>query len=386
MIGKISPANIRRMVKKEFLQLFRDRKLRLFIIAPPVLMLFIFGYAVNTDVNRVMIAVMDDDNSAMSRDFTARFTASPYFSYYASVSSAKEAAGMLDRGEADLFLHVERDFSRRIKKNSTGHVQAIVDGSDSTRASVIISYINSIMASFTMEKMFQRLRMETMIRDAAGTAMKGSVEVKERIYFNQDLLSGNFYLPGVIGLLIALITIMLTSMSIVKERESGTIEQINVSPLRPFEYIMGKTVPFAIVAFIDIILISVLTITWFHVPFRGSFLFLMASGFFFILSTLAVGLFISTISMTQQQAMLSSFLFFIPSILLSGYIFPVYAMPEPVQLVTYLNPMRYFITVLRSVFLKGVGITVLWPELLSMTLLGVSLFTLSVKRYSKRMD
>jgi ABC-2 type transport system permease protein len=354
MIVKIKPANIRRMVKKEFLQLFRDRKLRLFIIAPPVLMLFVFGYAVNTDVNRVMIAVLDEDRSFMSRDFIARFTVSPYFSCYASVSSADEAAEMLDRGEADLFLHVERDFSRRIKKNSTGHVQAIVDGSDSTRASVIISYINSIMASFAMEKMSQRVRLGVMAHNSAGRALKGLVEMKERIYFNQDLLSGNFYLPGVIGLLIALITIMLTSMSIVKERESGTIEQINVSPLRPLEYIMGKTMPFAMVAFMDIILISLLTIAWFDVPFRGSFIFLLASGFFFILSTIAVGLFISTISMTQQQAMLSSFLFFIPSILLSGYIFPVYSMPEPEQLLIISSDAILY-NCAAFVFLKASG-------------------------------
>ena len=386
MAGVINTGNIKRMVKKEFLQLFRDARLRLFVVLPPILMLFVFGYAVNTDVKHVNVAVIDSDHTAASRGFTERFTASPCFNYYASASSPKEAVAMLDRGDVDFFLHLEKDFSRTMKRGGTAQVQAVIDGSDSNRASVIVSYINSVMGDISIEKMRGRLRLELMRRNAAGRGMTGSVNLKERIFFNQDLTSVNFYLPGVTGLLLMLITIMLTSMSIVKERESGTIEQINVSPLSPFEYIAGKTVPFVIVAFGDIIVISVLTILWFDVPFRGSFLFLLMSGFFFILSSLAVGLYISTISGTQQQAMLSSFLFFIPSILLSGYIFPIYSMPEPVQMVTYLNPLRYFINILRSVFLKGTGISVLWKDLLFMTMLGLGLIILSVKKYSKRME
>ncbi|HMB20906.1 MAG TPA: ABC transporter permease, partial [Spirochaetota bacterium] len=203
---------------------------------------------------------------------------------------------------------------------------------------------------------------------------------------NPELKSRNYYLPGIIGLLISLITIMLTSMSIVKEREAGTIEQINVSPLHPLEYIAGKMIPFAVVSFIIIFAVTTLTITWFDVPFNGSFVFVLFTGLLYILSTLAVGLYISTISMTQQQAMLSSFLFFVPAILLCGFIFPIYAMPESVQLVTYLNPLTYYMNIVRGVYLRGVGALVLWKDMTAMVALGVVLLFMSVKRFNKRME
>lgn len=364
----------------------RDKKLRLLIMGPPIFMLIIFGYAVNTDVEEVSCAILDRDRSATSRELIRHFTASPYFSWYADVPSSRQAVEMLDSGKIDLFINIEKDFARKIKTGGTGTVQAILDGSDSTRASVIQSYVNGVVSGFTRKHMESRIRTAIMRHDAGQRVTAGTVDIRERIFFNQDLTSTNFYLPGVIGLLIALVTIMLTSMSIVKEREIGTIEQINVSPLHPFEFIMGKLVPFAMVAFVDIIIVTVLAILWFSVPFRGSFLFLLASGLLFILSTLAVGLFISTISRTQQQAMLSSFLFFIPAILLSGFIFPIYSMPGVIQLTTFFNPLRYFISIARGVFLKGTGPAVLWPDLLLMTALSLALLFLSVKRYSKRME
>ncbi|HPO44555.1 MAG TPA: ABC transporter permease, partial [Spirochaetota bacterium] len=207
-----------------------------------------------------------------------------------------------------------------------------------------------------------------------------------RALFNPDLASRNFLLPGVLGLLIALITIMLTSMSVVKERESGTMEQIIVSPLRPMEFVAGKTLPFAIIGFADICVVTLIAIAWFRVPFNGSFALLLMSGVLFILSTLAVGLYISTVSRTQQQAMLSTFLFFVPAILFSGFVFPIYAMPIPVQAVTFLNPLRYFITIIRGIFLKGVGAGVLWPEMLALFALGGALLFFSVRRFSGRME
>ncbi|PKL39080.1 MAG: ABC transporter permease [Spirochaetae bacterium HGW-Spirochaetae-1] len=381
----INPMNVRSMLKKEFKQLFRDPRMRAMIVGPPIIMLMLFGYAVNTDVNEVRMAVIDGDRTAMSRDFISAFTSSPTFEFYAYVDSPAKAVEMLDRGDIDFFMQIERGFSRNIRKGLTAGAQVIIDGSDSSRASVIISYINAVILARTQDFMKDRIRLAVLQQGAAGRKMPGSINLEQRIFFNQDLTSRNFFLPGVIGLLIALLTIMVTSMSIVKERESGTIEQINVSPLRPLEYILGKMIPFALVAFVDICIIVFLAITWFNVPFQGSFIFLLFSGVVFILSTLAVGLYISTISTTQQQAMLSSFLFFLPAMLLSGFVFPIYSMPESIQLVTYLNPLRYFMTIIRSVFLKGGNIMILWKDLFLLLLLGATLLFMSVKRYSKRM-
>ena len=221
--------------------------------------------------------------------------------------------------------------------------------------------------------------------DAAGMVLSGGVRVIDRAYFNPTLLSRNYFLPGVIGFIVSLITVMLTSMSIVRERESGTMEQIIVSPIKPMEFILGKTIPFAIIGFIDMAIVTVITIFWFGVSFKGNILFLFVAAFFYIICSLAVGIFISTISRTQQQAMMSFFLYFIPAILFSGFAFH-YAMPDIIQLITYLNPLMYFIIIIRGVFLKGVGIAILWKELLVLVVIGVVLLNLSARRLSKRLE
>lgn len=380
----IKPENIRSMLKKEFRQLFRDVKMRAVMIGPPVMMVLVFGYAVNTDVKEARFALHDEDRTVMSREFVRKFEASPYFSLYADVNSPKDAVNMLDMGDIDFYLEIEKNFSRNIRRGNTSQVQVILDGSDSSRASVIMSYINNISAEYMQSHLRNRVKLEVMTRQAAGRRMPGLAVPEQRIFFNQDLKSINYFLPGILGLLISLITIMLTAMSIVKEREAGTIEQINVSPLHPFEYLMGKMIPFGIIGFVDMFIVTVIAITWFRVPFQGSLVFMLVCGLFYIVSTLSIGLYISTISMTQQQAMLSSFLFFIPALLLSGFIFPIYSMPESIQLVTYLNPLRYFINITRGVFLKGVGFSVLWPDILLMILIGITLLVMSVKSYSKR--
>jgi len=213
--------------------------------------------------------------------------------------------------------------------------------------------------------------------------LKKPVELRERSLFNPELKSRNFYCPGILGLLVTLVTTMLTSMSVVKERESGTMDQLVVSPLRPAEFVAGKTLPFAIIGFIDIVIITVVSIAWFSVPFNGSFLLLMVGGLFYILCALSVGIYISTISATQQQAMLSTFLFLIPAILFSGFAFPVYAMPEFFQFVTYFDPLFYFMEMLRGIFLKGTGIAELWTDMAALVLLGTILFALSIRRFSR---
>jgi len=215
---------------------------------------------------------------------------------------------------------------------------------------------------------------------------KPPVELRERSLFNPQLLSRYFFLSGLLGMLVSIVAISMTSMAIVKEREAGTIDQIIVSPIRPAELIAGKIVPYAIVAFIDIVLITAVMVAWFKVPFNGSVLFLFASGILFIVATSAMGLFISTISKTQQQAILSTFLFFIPALLFSGFIFPIYAMPETIQAITLLNPFRYFITISRAVFLKGAGAIVLWKELAALVIIALVLFYFSARRFRRGLE
>lgn len=383
---KLRPAVLKSLIVKEFKQILRDKKMKAMLFGSPVLMLLIFGYAVNTDISEIKMVVLDGDKSSESRELLRKFTASGYFTHYASLESPDEAAYYIDRGVADMFMHIPQDFKKNLLSGKSAELQIILDGTDSSRASVIIAYINQISSDFSLEYLSKKIRMIILSRENTVIRLKESLPVKERVMFNPDLTSRNFYLPGVLGLLVALITIMLTSMSVVKERESGTIEQIIVSPLRSSEFIAGKTLPFAIIGIVEICVITLIAIAWFRVPFNGSFIFLIFSSIFYIVCTLSVGLFISTISQTQQQAMLSTFLFFIPAILLSGFVFPIYAMPEIFQYITFLNPMRYFMTIIRGIFLKGVGFTVLWTELLSLAILGSVLISLSIRRFNRRFE
>ncbi len=382
----LRPAILKSLILKEFRQILRDRKMRSVLFGSPVLMLLLFGYAVNTDVTRVKMTVLDMDRSSESRGFVERFTASRYFEYSRSVSRASDADRMLDSGEAEVFVNIPPDFKRNLLSGRETEVQVIIDGADSGRGAVIMAYINEISSVFSSELMLRKIRIRMTAKGGAISALDEPVVMRERVLFNPELLSRNFYLPGVLGLLIALITIMLTSMSVVRERESGTIEQIIVSPLRPAEFVAGKTLPFAIIGIIEICIITVIAILWFRVPFNGNFPFLLLAGVMYIICTLSVGLFISTISHTQQQAMLSTFLFFIPAIMLSGFVFPIYAMPEVFQYITLLNPMRYFMKIIRGIFLKGVGFTVLWADLLALALLGSVLISLSIRRFNRRFE
>lgn len=392
---------IKAIFAKEFKHMLRDRRVRGVLFGSPVLMLLLFGYAVNTDVKNIRMAVYDEDKTSLSRSLSEKFTASNYFIPVAWLTSEREMLRLMDTGELDIYIHIERGFRKKIDTGLDTDLQVVIDGMDSSRASVIISYVNEIISSFSLGIFNERIRVQMIQRSFSGGTevpgnddsqdrkvmrIKKTIEIKERFFFNPELLSRNFFLPGVIGLVLALVMIMLTSMSIVKERESGTIEQIIVSPVRSHEYILGKTIPFVIIGFIDLMVVSTIAILWFKVPFNGSFLFLLGTGLFYTFSTLAQGLYISTVSKTQQQAMISTFLLFLPSLMLSGFVFPIDSMPLSVQVVTYINPLRYYITILRGVFLKGVGIVALWREILPMAVIGVVILYLSVRRFAKRLE
>ena len=377
---------LKSFVVKEFRQILRDNRMKMMLFGAPVLMLIIFGYAVNTDVVNVRIAVLDSSRSSESRQFIEKFTASGYFLYTTAVNTPDKGAEALDRGEADIFINIPYDFDENLNRGKTASVQIIVDGSDSSRSSVILAYINQITNLYSEKFLEKSVMLSLRNRGASSAVSSGGVELNERSLFNPELKSRNFFLPGVLGLLVALITIMMTSMSVVKERENGTIEQIIVSPVKPVEFVAGKTLPFAIVGFVDIIVITFVTISWFKVPFNGSFILLLSCSGFYIICTLGVGLYISTISQTQQQAMLSTFLFFIPSIILSGFIFPIYAMPLFFRIITLLNPMRYFIELIRAIFLKGIGVTMIWESMLALAVLSIVLLALSVRRVNRRFE
>ncbi len=374
------------LLKKEFIQILRDRRTVIILFLQPLIMLFIMGYAVNMDVKKIKIAILDEDKTPGSREFMQKFISSEYFVFYDYLNSSKQMNEYMDKGEIDVFMHIPANFSKNVKSGKKTDIQLIVDGTNSNTASIINAYIEQITSDFSFNYFTDRIRALVLNRDTGGMKLKEVIDLQERVLFNPELKSRNFYLPGLVGLLITLIGIMLTSMTVVKEKEAGTIEQIIVSPLKPIEYIVGKLLPFIIIAFIHICLVTFGAIFWFNVPFRGSFLFLLFSGLVYLLATLPIGLFISTVSRTQQEAMLSSFLYFMPAMLFSGFVFPIYVMPESVQILTYFIPLRYFIKIIRGVFLKGVGFSVLWPEIIILLIFGIVLFTLSVRRFARRME
>jgi ABC-2 type transport system permease protein len=378
------PDVLKGMLRKEFIQLFRDPKMKSVLFAAPLAMLLIFGYAANTDVKEARIAVLDDDRTQTSREFIESITSSGHFILKAYLNAPSEADNLLDSGSCEAFIRIDRRFGHELSQGRSPEVQLILDGTDPNRSMIILGYLNTITASYSSAFAKKALSHAAAARPEIILAGVPAVDIRQRIFFNENLESRVFFLPAIIGLLIGLITIMLSAMSIVRERETGTMEQIIVSPIRPAEFIMGKTLPFAIIAFLDIAVLTMVMILWFSIPFRGSIIFLLTAGLIYITACLGIGIYISTISMTQQQAMLSTFLFLLPAILLSGFIFPIRSMPAAVQWITLVNPMRFYMEIIRGIFLKGLGPVTLAPQLAALTALGSGFIILSMKRYARR--
>lgn len=371
---------LRYMLKKEFIHVFRDPKMRPIIFAAPIIQMLIFGYAASTDVRHVGLVVRDDDDTASSRDLISRFVGSGYFDTVATVSNDAELRRLIDRGRAQAALCLDKGFESDLRAGRTAPVQIIVDGVDSLTAGLVLDYGAKIASEYSRNALEDRAARLT-----GATRPGGQIDLRVRAWFNENLESRNFYVPGVIATLVMLITLLLTSMAIVREKEVGTIEQIMVSPISRAEFILGKTLPFAIISFCDVLLIVGVGVFWFDIPLRGSVTLLFLATALYLTTTLGVGLLISTISQTQQQAMMTTFFFFFPAILLSGFIFPIANMPRVVQWVTYLNPLRYFLKIVRGIFLKGVGFEILWPQMLALAILGVCVLTLATRRFKKTM-
>jgi ABC-2 type transport system permease protein len=381
---------IREILVKEYHQTLRDPRMRVLLIGPPLLQLILFGYAVNLDVENTRLGWMDQDRSPQSRELLAAFQGSRYFEVRAIPSNEREIRSLLDHGTVLVVVRVLPGFGRDIQRGSTASVQLLVDGTNSNTAAIASNYAQQILTAHAARVLAEQQAAGHTARPAAqGTPVSvavPSLSGRGRVWFNPNLKSRDYFVPGVVVNIIALVTIMLTAMSIVREKEIGTMEQLMVTPIRPFELMIGKILPFAAVGMIEVALVTSLALAVFRVPFRGSVLVLVTCALFFLLSTLGVGLFISTISQTQQQAMMSSFFFFMPSLLLSGFAFPIRNMPAPIQALTYLNPIRYFMEIVRGVFLKGTGLAVLWPQIAALLVFGVTILGMSALRFHKRLD
>jgi ABC-2 type transport system permease protein len=369
---------LKSMLIKEFIQVLRDPRMRLVIFLIPVFQTVIFGYAVNTDVRHVKTAVYDLDNSTESRDLVSRFSRSGYFDVEEYVSSDQRAREVIDGSIVKVLLRMDRGFGDELRAGNPAPVQLILDGTDSNSAGIILNYAGRIAASYN-----DNIRMEQAARLNGIPARLGGVDLESRAWFNENLESPPYYVPAVIANIVFIITMLLSSMAVVREKEIGTMEQIIVTPIRKSEFILGKTIPFVLIGFIDVAVITLVAILWFDVPFRGSILLLFGATALFLMSSLGFGLLISTISNTQQQAMMSAFFFIFPAILLSGFAFPIENMPLPVQWLTFLNPLRYFLVIIRGIFLKGIGMAILWPQLTALFLLGSIILMFAVNRFRK---
>jgi ABC-2 type transport system permease protein len=377
MLGRL-----RHMLIKEFIQVFRDKRTRFLLFGPPIIQMLIFGYAATLEIKHMPTAVLDYDNTQVSRDLISRFAASQYFDVRLLQTDRRDIKLLIDRGDVTLALQINDGFTRDLAKGKTGHIQVIVDSSNSNTALIGLGYVNEVAANFSQE--YQTARMQ---RQSPMTAASlPNIVLDRRPWYNPDVSDRWFFIPGVIGNLILVIVINLTAFAVVREREIGTLEQIMVTPIRRVEFILGKTVPFFLIGLFDALLVSAFGTLWFGVPLNGSIGVLVLGTVLFLLSMLGIGLFISTVSKTQQQAMMTSFFFIMPSIIFSGFGTPISSMPGVLQWLAYLNPLTYFLDVLRSVYLKGVGLGVLWQDMAAMALLGIIMLAVSVFRFQKSLD
>ena len=350
------------------------------IFIAPLLQLFLFGYAVTTDINHISMAVLDEDRSATSRALVDRLVASNYFDYKYYLNKPSEADRVLDSGEAQMVLHIPVNFSKALAQNRSAQVQALLDGSDSVSARTIGGYVSAVVQAYSADVMTQRLdRLK-------GTYVRiPSLDARLRVWYNPELKSVYFMVPGVLCMILLFVTMNLTATAIVKEKEIGTLEQLIVTPITSYELILGKTLPFLFIGMNNMVVVLLASIGWFHIKVAGSLLLLVALSVLFLLTSLGMGIFISTICKTQQEAMLTSFFFNMPIMMLSGFMFPISNMPTVIQWLTYLIPLRYFLDIIRGIFLKGIGMSILWPQVLILAVFGVAILTLSALRFSKRM-
>ena len=377
------------LIRKEFLQLKRDKKLLRVVLMAPFIQLFLFGYAATLDLDHISTAVYDMDRSNLSRELLDGFFRSRYFDLSVYCKSSDEVEKNIDIGKCRIGIVIPPDFSDKLINNKDVKIQLLVDGTDANFARIGINYASVIARNFAFNSFFKNLRdpFYNQYNRLFHTLSKNQgqiVELRTRLLFNPELKSKNFMIPGILVMILLIITMVLTSVSIVKEKELGTIEQLMVSPVKPHELIIGKLIPFVIIGFFDIVFIIFLAVNWFDLPIRGSVVLLLSLSLVFLLNTLGMGILISTVSNTQQQAMMTSFIVMLPSVILSGLMFPIANMPIPIQYITYLIAPRYFLEIVRGIFLKGIGVAELFPQIAAMTIIGLLTLVLSVIIFKKK--
>ncbi len=367
---------------KEFLQFKRDPKMFGIILIAPVLQLIFLGYAANLDIDRIKIIVLDNDKTSTSREFVERFTSSNYFRIVEYADNYDNITQSLDNGKAIAALVIPDDFEKKINRNETVKVQAIFDGSDGNSASISAGYMQFIIMRYS-----QNVISNFMNRSGRLISPAGNINAETRVWYNPTLKTRNYMVPGIVGLLLSIITLLLTSLAVVKEKEIGTMEQLVVTPLKSYQLIIGKLVPFILLGFLSVIIVLTAMRYIFDIPVKGSLAFLFLSSFLYILSTLGLGLFVSTISKTQQQAMMIAiFAVMMPMVFLSGFAFPVENMPKVIQIISYIVPLKYFNTIIRGIILKGLGFADLWLEAIVLFAMGFVILLLSSLRFNKNLD
>jgi ABC-2 type transport system permease protein len=375
-------ARLKQMLIKEFIQVLRDKRTRFILIGPPIIQMMIFGYAANYEIRHVPAVVLDLDHSQESRELVSRFTSSPYLDVQRQLTNSRQLGDLIEQGDATVGLEIDAGFAQQLRKGQTAPLQVIVDATNSNTALIASGYISQIALAFTREYQMDRIyRIAPQLLE-----VMPSVELAPRPWYNPDLRSRWFFVPGIIGSLTVVLVVTLTAFAVVREREIGTLEQIMVTPIRPVEFILGKTLPFFLIGLFDVTLIAVVGSLWFQVPFRGHVAVLALGAVLFLLCMLGVGLLISTVSATQQQAMVTAFFFIMPTITFSGFGFPISTMPHWMQMISYAIPLRYFLVVIRSTYLKGAGMDILWPQMAAMAGLGVALLTAAILRFHKALD
>lgn len=370
------------IIVKEFLQLRRDPRLFGIIFIAPVLQLILLGYAANLDINNINTIVYNQDKTETSREFIEKFERSGYFTMNHYADNYDQVMNYINKGEDLWALVIPKDFEKKLRRNEQVEVQALFDGSDGNKASIAFGYVTGVVSSYS-----QNILIEAKNKYGLNGMSAVNINTELRVWYNPELKTRVFMLPGIMGLLLTIITTTLMAMGIVKEREIGTLEQIIVTPIKPAQLIIGKTIPFIILGFIDVLVVTMVMVYWFGIAIRGDFFFLMLASFIYVLSSLGLGLFISTVSKTQQQAfMVAMFGILLPMNFLSGFAFPIENMPDWIQAITYLIPLRYYITILRGVILKGDGMLQLIPETLALLGIGIFILAASSMRFRKRLE
>jgi ABC-2 type transport system permease protein len=369
------------LVVKEFEQLRRDRHARFRLIVPPLIQLFVFGYAATFEVYHVATAVLDFDHSQESRELISRFAASGRFQIVETARTPAEIRRAIDQSYAVVAIVIQAGFAEQLRKGLSAPAQIIVDGSNSNTALIALGYVNQIVSGYA-----QAIGQDLARRLHAAQPPPPQVTLEPRPWYNVGYNSRWFLVPGVIATLTLVMVVNLTSFAVVREREVGTLEQIMVTPIRPLEFILGKTIPYFCVGLALTVVIAAVGTLWFEVPFLGNPLVLLLGTSLYLLSVLGIGLLISTVCLTQQQAFATNFFVINPAFILSGFSFPIASMPPFMQWLSTINPMSYYLIVIRGTFLKGVGLSVLWPQMLALAALGVTLLGLSVLRFRKSLD